>query len=304
MKGWNKFDMKKAIYNMGYFLNETRTIIKTDLLSNIFSLLCMVLIFFILSLIIAVWRISMYEVKVIEKDAQISVYYDLNLDNNSQAQLVENIKSINGINEVHMVSKEEAYKRMQEILGDDAQVLEFFDNNPFSPFLEVNIKLDNMNPILENLNKLEGVDYVRDNRQVLNHIKSIVNMISLLGLLFITAAGISTVVIISHIIGMGIQNNIEQVNTLKLLGAPKNFIAFPFLLEGLLLTVSGGLISSVFGSLTLSYIYSKISGPIPFLPLPPLGKLISNLIILLICISAVLGTAGSIFGLSSSREKV
>jgi cell division transport system permease protein len=86
------------------------------------------------------------------------------------------------------------------------------------------------------------------------------------------------------------------------MGAPEIFISIPFLLVGLLLTVAGGALASALAAFALKYIYAQMAGPLPFIPLPPREALTSNLIILVMSLSAVLGAAGSFFGLSSAKS--
>lgn len=294
--------MKNFSSNISYFFKEAGTIAKTNLLSNIFSLLSTGLIFFFLAMVIAGWWVSSRVVDTIKGDAEISVYYNESVDNNGAAKLAEKIKQIDGVQGVRMVDAKEAYGRMADILGKEARVLEFFDENPFSPFIEVNINLDKMDPVLKNLGTVDGVEYVRDNREVLDRIRNISTVLSLIGLLVIAAVGVSTLVIISHIIRQGIYSNREQINTLKLLGAPGSFIASPFLLEGLLLTLGGGLLAGILAVVVLNYVYGQMAGPLPFIPLPPLNELVPWLLTLVMCLSAFLGIVGSLFGLSSARD--
>jgi cell division transport system permease protein len=87
------------------------------------------------------------------------------------------------------------------------------------------------------------------------------------------------------------------------MGAPEGFIAFPFLLEGLLLTLGGGALASALAVFSLNYFYAQMSGPLPFIPLPPIGAITSNMDILIMALSAALGFAGSFFGLSSAKSK-
>ena len=115
--------------------------------------------------------------------------------------------------------------------------------------------------------------------------------------------GISTLLIISHIIKLGIYNNREQINTLRLLGASEIFIAFPFLLEGLLLTLGGGILASVLSTFTLKSVYAQMAGTLPFIPLPSLEVLLPGLVLLVISLSAVMGIVGSLFGLLSAKSK-
>ncbi|MHB1392223.1 MAG: cell division protein FtsX [Clostridia bacterium] len=294
--------MKNIIYNIGYFLREAKTVIQLNLLSNVFSFLSTGLIFFILAMVISGWWISNQVVEAIQGEAEISVYFEETIDKTGAIKLAEDIKSIEGVREARLVDEVEAYSRMEEILGKEARILAYFDDNPFSPFIEVKIHIEEIDPVLKELDLISGIEHVRDNREILERLSSIARVLRVLGFLVVTAVGISTMVIISHIIRMGIYDNREQINTLRLMGAPEAFIALPFLLEGLLITLGGGALASALAVFSLKYLYAQMAGPLPFIPLPPLGALVSHLAILVMSLSAVLGVAGSFFGLSSAKS--
>lgn len=294
--------MKNILLNIGYFFKEAKTMIKLNLISNILSVFSTSLIFFIFAMIISGWWMSSQVVETIKGEAEINVYYGENIDSSEITQLVNKVKAIEGVREVRVVDEIEAYDRMVEILGKEARVLEFFDDNPFNPFVEVKINLEEIDQILDELGRIAEIDHIRDNREVLDRIHNVAEILKLLGYLVIIAIGISTLVIISHIIRMGIYNNREQINTLRLLGAPEIFIALPFVMEGLLLTLGGGIIASVMATLSLKYAYGQMTGPLPFIPLPPLGELTYGMFIIVISLSTVLGILGSLMGLSSAKN--
>lgn len=290
--------MRAYFKNIGYFLKETKTIFQLNWISNIFTLLSTGLIFFILATVISSWWISNQVIEIIQEEAEINVYFNEDIEN-IEDEIIEQIRGIKGVRAVKVVNEDEAYDRMAEVLGKEARVLEFLDDNPFSPFIEVQIYIDEMDTIIDKLNIITGIEYIRDNREVLDRVSNIANILKFIGYLVITVVTISTIVIISHIIRLGIYNNREQINTLALLGAPKFFISFPYLLEGLLLTVGGGILAVVMTILVIKYIYARMMGPLPFIPLPPVEILISNTLILIIAASTILGIVGSLIGLAS-----
>jgi cell division transport system permease protein len=294
--------MKNFFYNLGYFLKEVKTIISLNLMSNVFSLLSTGLIFFILAMVVSGWWISSKAVETIKGEAEVSVYFNEGLDEAGVNELVDKVSKLQYVREARLVGREEAYGRMVKILGKEAKVLEYFEDNPFNPFIEVKIDIEGMDRIISELDYMLGIEYVRDNREVLERIGSIANALKILGLLVVTAVGISTMVIISHIIRMGIYENREQINTLRLMGAPDSFISFPFVLEGLLLTLGGGALASAMITILLRYLYSWVSGPLPFIPLPPVGSMVSQIIGLVMSMGFVMGVAGSCFGLASAKN--
>jgi cell division transport system permease protein len=294
--------MRSFLKNSGYYLTETGTIIKSNLSSNIFSTISMGLIFFILTMVISGWFISSSIISSIQKESEISVYFKDGIDDLSLSKLVDNIKNLEGVSGVRVVDKEEAYSRMVDILGHDAEVLSYFDDNPFNPFIEVKIELNKLDGVLEAMNQIQGIDYIRDNKKVLDRLKNIASVFGIIGSLLIAAVGFSTLVIVSHIIRLGIHNNRQQINTLRLLGAPEYFIAIPFFVQGLMLSLGGGIISSGMSYLVISFIYGQIQSPLPFIPLPQFGSLVMNIIMTVLGLSMFLGVFGSYIGLLSGKK--
>lgn len=296
--------MKTVLLNSGYFLKEVKTMIRLNFFSNSLTIFSTGLIFFILAMLISGWWVSNHVLNVVQREAEINVYLDEEIVDTDTAvtQMLERIKLIEGTREARVVDKDEAYNRMADILGKEARVLTRFDSNPFSSFIELKINLEEIDPVLETLNQMAGIEHVRDNRQVLDRLSNISGVLRLVGILVVVAVGISTLVIISHIIRLGISNNKEQINTLRLLGAPELFIAFPFVLEGLLLTLGGGILAVALAGFSINYLYAQMAGPLPFIPLPQRGELISGLMILIISLSASLGIFGSLLGLASVKD--
>ncbi|HBI73167.1 MAG TPA: hypothetical protein DEG06_07925 [Lachnospiraceae bacterium] len=293
--------MKTLFYNIGYFRKEAAKTIWLNPLSNLFSLLGTGLILFLLGMVMMGWSIGDHIIDSLQKEAEISAYFEKGISKEQAEALVEDIKQIEGVREATLIGETEARDRMKEILGEEAHILELFDENPFEAFIEVRIDLELMNSVLKDVKEQKGIEYVRDNREVLEQIRDITEGIKLFGYLVILAVGITTVIIIAHMIRQGIYNNKDHINTLRLLGAPNSFIGFPYLLSGLFLTLLGGILAAVLVTLLLEGGYQQFGGSIPFIPLPTKEALLGNAVSFLIIISALLGLLGSLFGLSSIK---
>lgn len=297
------FMVKTFLNNIFYFLKEAKTLFKVDLLSNVFSIISIGFIFLILSMIVSGWKVTNEMVEVLQEDAEINVYFPEHFSTEERVLLRDKIARMDGVKAAVIISQEESYKKMEGILGKEAKVLSYFDENPFEEFIEVNIDIQEMEFIFEKLDNTLGIDSVRDNKQVLERLKEVASLTTFLGLLVITAVGISTLIVISHIIRQGIYNNREQINTLKLLGAPDLFIGFPFLLEGLILTLCGGALALSLSYLGIHYVYGQISGALPFIALPTKQIIFKELTRFIMVASIVLGIIGSLFGLSSAKRQ-
>lgn len=294
--------MKTFFYNIGYFLQESFRTIRFNPLSNFFSVVGTGLILFLLGMVIAGWSVGDRMIDALQSEAEISAYFDDGTSKEEALKLVETVKDMEGIRDVRYIDEIKAEERMQEMLGEESEILGLFDENPFEAFLEVRINLNDMDQVLAKVSNLEGIDYVRDNRSVLEQMKGIANGLKVFGLLVMTAVAITTLIIISHMIRQGIYNNKAQINTLRLLGAPNGFIGFPFVLAGTILTLLGGALAVILLISLIRQGYSSLSGAIPFIPLPPQRELEQQVSIVLLATGAILGLSGSLFGVSSIRK--
>jgi len=295
--------MKNFISNLGYFFKEAGRIIFSNKLSNIFTFSGTVLILLILASVVAGWSVSSRLVGMLEEEAEISAFFDEDLDEKEAIALAESLSKLDGVRNARVVDESEAYERMQEILADDAGILELFDDNPFKAYIEIRIDPDRTESIIETVREFKEIEYVRDNKSVLKSINDIIKGIKTVGTLIIFAVGITTVIIISHMIRQGIYNNRDQIQTLRLLGASRVFIGFPFVCVGLFMTVAAGILASFVMTVLIHKGYQIMGVSIPFIPLPPMAELLLVVILVIMGVSIILGTVGSLFGLSSIKDQ-
>lgn len=292
--------MSFKLFNLPYFFKEAGTLAKKDLSSYMLSSLSLVMIFFVLAMTAGIGYSMSFMSASLQSEAEISVYYDPGTDPD---QIALDLEKIEGVNEVLLIPADEAKDKMVQLLGDDSKILSLFDYNPFSEYLEVNIQLDKSETIADTAGLINGVSYVRDNREVLDKLKDISSAFNLSGILIIIAVGAATVVLTSHIIRQGIYLNRDAIGTLKLLGAPDGFIYFPFVINGVLLSGSSGLLSLAITVMATSKIYNVLTGSLPFLVLPDQRFMTTGLVIFTISTALLLGIAGSLIGIGSTKPK-
>ena len=285
--------------NFKYYLTEIKTILGLDLGSNILSVISLGFIFFLLLLILSGGIISNHWIQAIESEAEISVYYT---EVASPNWLIQKIEKISGVSEAVLIDEIEAKDRMEKIMGEESRILELFDHNPFSAYIEVKILLENFDSIVEETRSLNGVDYVRDNKEILDTLKNISSLMNLIGLVIMAVAGITTIIITSHVIRQGIYANKEEMNTLRLLGAPEGFITFPFAMTGMLISLLSGFFSIAVITAVLSYVYKNIINYLPFMVLPDFHGTIYTVALVGLGMSLFLGITGSIIGLKSTKK--
>jgi len=297
--------MSKLLSNLGYVFQEVKTILRLNGISSLLSLFSLTLIFFVAILAMSSWQISTSLVQALENEAEISVYYDaarvesgdLDLSN-----LISQIVSADGTLSALPISAEDAYIQMSGILGQDAAVLNHFDENPFEPYLEVGIDLNKLSEVIDEIKVLDGVAYVRDNQTVLEKVAAIAGVVSGIGIFVALAVGLATLMVTSHIIREGVHSNREQIMTLKLLGAPNGFIYQPYVMGGVLLTTLAGLLAAGLFLWFVRVVSADLAEVITFLPPVNVDGMISMTLWGAAAASFVLGLAASLLGLSMIRN--
>lgn len=295
--------MNKPIELLHYFIKEAYIIFRTNKISNILSILSLSLIFFIFSVLAVSREVGNTFATALSNQAEVSVYYEAPISSDDYIGLVKAIKDIEGVKDVTEITADEAYERMKSVLGNDAAVLSYLETNPFLAFLEVSVDLNQVESVTQALVKLDNVDTVRDNIDILQGVRRFIGIITYAFAFVSMAMGVSTVVLTGHIIRQGIYNNREQITTMNLLGAPEAFMMIPYLIEGLWITLSSGLIAALVINQSIRLVYLKADAPLPFMPMPEMKHLLNISGLLLLIASISLGLMGSIFGWYSVKEK-
>jgi len=297
-----------------FYLNEVLTMLRLNKVSNGMSLLSNALIYLILGLVLTGTLITNFMVKQLQEEAEISVYLIDGAQVSEFEDMVSFIETIDGVDEVTFVEEDVALTRMEKILGEDAQVLDFFETNPFDAFIEVGIDMsaikemngtnttDKIDTIIVEIETKDSVEMIRENRDVLEKITQISVALNSISILIVIAVGITTLVTLSYVIRQSIFHYREKIQTLFLLGAPTYFVSIPFYLMGLLMSF----IASGFAVATIMFIinrgYEVILGPLPFIALPDQKKVLFEVSLLLGSLSIILGLLGSFFGMRSVKK--
>lgn len=188
------------------------------------------------------------------------VYLDERIDRDQEEILTAYFKKDTDISDITYISKDDALTELRKALGESSTILEGFQDNPLPASFELKLKREALNP--ENIEKkagqimrLSGVNDVQYGEKWLyslntmtKGLKLIVIIVGSVILIAIAFSTYSTIKILFY-------RRLEEINTLKLLGATRMFIRLPFLLEGLFIGIAGG-ITGLFGLMAIYYFTS------------------------------------------------
>jgi cell division transport system permease protein len=168
----------------------------------------------------------------------------------TQEQIValqKRVASIDGVEKVTYVSKEQAAKIFQQEFGEDInRVLEF---NPLPPSFKISLRegyrnaagAQTVNDRLMATQGIESVIYRKGLLDIIDQRTATIHNVTLgLGLL----VSLSAIFLVSNTIRLAIHAKQRLLRTMELVGATAAFIRFPFLLEGILQGFLGGLVAA------------------------------------------------------------
>ena len=202
------------------------------------------------------------------------------------------------------VTKEEVLRDLFESYGDYSDILEMYDeDNPCKDELiitytdssrvtDITYQIKNMNEAEETLG---AVDKINDRQEVAKKIDEVKNIAGLIITWLMVLLLVVSVFIIMNTIKLAVHARRDEISIMRYVGASGIFVAFPFVLEGMVL----GAFSSGIGFGLVYYIYQLAEsimggGLIKFIPF---GDMLYELVLAFLVIGIGLGIVGSLISL-------
>ena len=230
---------------------------KLTAFTSIFSVFLALLLVGILFII---GQNSHYPIEYFRSKYKIEVFFENNISNVGESEIINNIRNFPEVRSVTPISKKDAVRIFKNQFGED--VIEMLGYNPLPSSAVVNIIKEgfekiNIAPLIEKINSINGVDSVHYQGRLINRIEKIYQLF-LQGLkIAIVLIIIFSIIIISNTIKLTIYSRKDLIKTLDLIGATKIFIKVPFILEGILQSFIGAVlaVSLIFGLMKLGNNY-------------------------------------------------
>ena len=182
-------------------------------------------------------------VRSLREKVEMEAFLNEQLSNDKITEVKGIVEMLEGIREVHYVSKEEAAKIFLEEFGEDIYKILNFNPLPASLkiFLKDGYKTSKQALVISNqIKAIKGVDDVIYRKQLLEMLdqRAMFYLWITLGVgIFIT---VSSIILVANTIRLAIYSKRKIIQTMKLIGATRGFIRTPFLLEGFLQGIIGG----------------------------------------------------------------
>lgn len=190
----------------------------------------------------------------IESQNVIMVYIQDETSDDDINKMEDSINSMDNVQNVVFVSKEEAFKAQLEDMGSDAELLKDMEN-PLPDAFKVAVKdMAYFNDTVTDLRSLNSVETVRENGDVADKLVNIRQAVTIVIAGMVALLFIVSLFIIANTIRITMFSRKLEISIMKAVGATNWFIRWPFMVEGVVI----GIISSFVSFGVLAGLYQGV----------------------------------------------
>lgn len=284
--------------NFKYYLSQSvKSVIRNGLMSvtSIFTVVCCMIILGLFMIIsINVNHIA----QQVEKQCEIQAFIDETYTAEEVQEVQQSVEEIENVEAADIFSKEDTLEYMREIFAENASALDGYEgeDNPYRDSLKITIRdLNLLSETVEEISAIEGIVKVSNKQAMMDNILAMTNGIKNISFWVMLLLCIISVFIIANTIKLAVYARRKEIGVMKFVGATDWFIRWPFIFEGVIIGIIGGLIA--FGLISWGYIVLVGKANIDLFSLKPYGEISLHLILLFLGIGAVIGALGSAFSI-------
>lgn len=232
----------------------------------------------------------------LESQNEIVVYIDETYTRQQALDLKAQILSVENVQEVVFVSKEELFDNYLETLGEDAAVMEDLrDDNPLRDGYRVIMKDVALHgQTVAALEEVTGIASTNSQKEISDRLIQIRRVVNAVSFTLIALLGAVSIFIISNTVRLAMFARREEISIMKMVGATNGFIRTPFIIEGITLGLMASLVSFFAQWGVYKYIVVELMQGTAIFSMVEFDTFALSLLIILAAAGLVLGVGGSV----------
>lgn len=229
----------------------------------------------------------------------IAAYVEKDISLSEAGELQLKLGKLPGVEKVEFISKTEAWRRFKEEFGTKLDLDDIVANNPLPHTFSIKVRTPDLLPtVAKQVSNFQVIDEVRYSGKFIDQIRTLVDAVRLGGTALVILISFATLLIVVNTIRLTVLARETDISIMKLVGATDTFIKWPFIIEGVMLGVLGGLLSFVVLKLSYDAILLRVAAALPFLPLVADQRLLAMIHLFMILGGTALGMLGAYISVS------
>ena len=287
-------------FNAGYYVSEgVHSIFTHGFMS--FAAVCM-----IVACLIIMGSFTLLAVNLdntlgdLESENEMLVYIDDTLTQDQARALQPTLAQVDNVSQLTFVTKEAALADFKAKHGDTTSVLNDLPNEALRDRYRVHV-VDNelMKQTKAALEQVEGVGFVNAATEIADGFVMVRNIATGVALVLIGILLVISLFIIANTIKLATFYRREEIAIMKMCGATDGFIEWPFVVEGMLLGLTGALIA-FFAQWGLYQMVAKFAvqgNGLSLVNMISYGTMAPTILAVFCGVGAFIGVAGSLFAI-------
>lgn len=236
-----------------------------------------------------------------ENQLSIQAYMKPDTDLTAAAK---SIKTMRNVRSVKIITKEAALERLRARLGNQANAVTLLGANPLPASIEVRVsrasEVSDTARMLMAVPDVEDIVYAGHVAEKLTRLSNFVERFSIVMLIVALAA---SGVVLFNTIRIAVYSRASEIDVMMKVGATSTYVAFPFVIQGFILGLTGALVASA----ALGYSYFRavdcLKDMLPFLTFIESPRLLAKLSLVLICCGTVVSLFASLIAVEKFIRK-
>lgn len=287
-------------FNAGYYVSEGFHSIFTHGFMS-FAAVCM-----IVACLIIMGSFTLLAVNLdntlgdLESENEMLVYIDDTLTQDQARALQPTLAQVDNVSQLTFVTKEAALADFKAKHGDTTSVLNDLPNEALRDRYRVHVvDIELMRQTKAALEQVEGVGFVNAATEIADGFVMVRNIATGVALVLIGILLVISLFIIANTIKLATFYRREEIAIMKMCGATDGFIEWPFVVEGMLLGLTGALIA-FFAQWGLYQMVAKFAvqgNGLSLVNMISYGTMAPTILAVFCGVGAFIGVAGSLFAI-------
>jgi cell division transport system permease protein len=283
---------------IGFFLKEAFRALSRNAAPSLAALVTIVLTALVLGVFIPVVQATTGTANDVRERVVVDVFLKEGSTDAQRSQLRQSLLSTQNVREVDFVSKEEALRHQSkrnknafELLGTNP-LPDVFRVTPTDPD-GVNAIVDRLAPVApsgDRVPRLAAVDEVRNREHDTDKILKATGLVKLLTASLAILFTFASIALVANTIRLSLYARRREIEVMKLVGATNWFIRWPFVIEGVIVGLMGGVLAALMLLLAKETLVDPLSDRFALLATPDtidFGLLVGVLMLACVVVSSL-----------------
>ncbi len=233
----------------------------------------------------------------VREDCKMVAYIDRTYSRSETEQIEGKILALDNVTAADLETKEEAFKGAEAMLREGGISLEGLEDDDFlrASYTVTVADLARSSETAEALRAIDGIEEVSEQQDITERVLSVTGVLKAALMIAMGVLALIAVFIIANTIKLAVFAREREIHIMKYVGATDWFIRWPFIIEGILVGLVGGLVSllvcmGLYGACAKAI---AASGWFPF-DLHPFSTIAGILILVLLLFGSLMGAMGSL----------